>query len=72
MNSQNQLILSHLKSGKPITQDDAKNLFGCSRLAARVLDLKHNGHHISSQLIDVKNRYGKTVKVAQYSLGGEV
>ena len=46
--SQNQDILRHLKAGNSITPLDALNLFGCFRLAARIYDLRLQGHWIQS------------------------
>lgn len=46
--SQNTLILSHLESGEAITPIDALNKFGCFRLAARISDLRKQGHVIKT------------------------
>lgn len=42
-------ILAHLKTGRSITALDALNEYGCFRLAARINDLKHDGHVIESK-----------------------
>jgi hypothetical protein len=42
-------ILSHLKRGKPITPIQAARKFKCHRLAARILDLRGDGHDISTE-----------------------
>tara|TARA_Y100000310_G_scaffold29304_1_gene27805 strand:- start:1521 stop:1730 length:210 start_codon:yes stop_codon:yes gene_type:complete len=49
--SQNASILAHLRAGKSITGMDALRLFGCSRLAARILDLRQAGHPITGETI---------------------
>ena len=46
--SQSKQILEWLQSGKSITQIEATVLFRCTRLAARILDLKEDGHIIAS------------------------
>lgn len=48
---QNQ-ILAHLKAGRSITPRGALSRFGCSRLAARIYDLKQAGHPISKQMVE--------------------
>ena len=64
--TQNQQVLDALKAGQGITALDAQNQFGIMRLAARINDLKADGHKIVSQKVDVRNRYGQSVKVAKY------
>ena len=41
--TQNQIILSHLKSGKIITPMDALDICGSFRLSARIYELKDMG-----------------------------
>jgi hypothetical protein len=64
MESQNKRILNYLKRGHRMTPMDALELFGCFRLAARVYDLRQEGHNISKQIIELSNG----VNVAEYSL----
>ena len=69
-------IWQHLLSGKGITQNDATALFGCQRLAGRIYDLKRRYDMpdipaISTGKVCVTNRYGKTVRVAKYTLNPE-
>lgn len=61
MKSQNQQILKYLQSGKKITPLEALNKFGCFRLGARIYDLRHDGHPISSK--PFKTDSGKTVAI---------
>ena len=61
--TQNQQILSYLKSGKKLTPKDALKKLGCFRLSSRVFDLRRNGHAI---ITDYVTRNGKTF--AEYSL----
>lgn len=60
--SQSKQILNHL-SRSPITAIDALSQYGCFRLAARINDLRMEGHHIHTETI-IKD--GK--RYAQYHL----
>ena len=60
---QTEKILNYLSKGKGITPIEALNKFGCFRLAARIADLRKNGHLIFTDSI-TKN--GKTF--ASYKL----
>ena len=66
--SQNQKILNHLKTGAGITQEDARTLFGCWRLASRINDLRRMGHWITTTSVESTNRDGKKVQFAKYFL----
>ena len=57
-------ILGHLQCGKAITPLLALRLFGCSRLAARIGELKKEGWDIRSRMVEVES--GK--RVAEYWL----
>lgn len=62
--SQGEQILMHLRAGKHLTAFEALQRFGCLRLAARIDDLKKEGHAIESQMVELPN--GK--RVASYRL----
>ena len=62
--SQGEQILNHLRAGKHLTALEALQRFGCLRLAARIKDLKDDGHSIDSQMVELPN--GK--KVASYRM----
>ena len=47
--SQKDQILQHLIRHQQITAMDALNEYGCFRLAARVYDLKKEGHEIEEE-----------------------
>lgn len=47
--SQNEQILTYLSKGKGITPIQALNKFGCFRLAARISDLREQGHKIKTE-----------------------
>lgn len=57
MKSQNEQILQHLKRGRKITPLDALEKFGCFRLAARISDLRKDGHLINTENV---TKDGKT------------
>ena len=62
--SQNEKILNHLRSGAHITPLEAMGLFGVYRLAARIFELRNQGHNI---VTDVKaDGTGRTY--SRYSL----
>ena len=59
METQNQMILSHLKTGKSITPIEALNLYGCFRLSGRIYDLKKDGWDIDCRIMTKgKKRWG--------------
>ena len=64
--SQCDLILSHLKAGKALTPLAALDRFGVFRLAARVRDLRDQGHRIVCD--NVKLPTGK--RIGKYRLAG--
>ena len=53
MPSQCDMILQALKRGDRLTQLTALDRFGCSRLAARIGELKQAGHAIEDRTIQV-------------------
>ena len=70
--SQNEKILKFMKTHKNgITPLQAMDHFGCMRLSGRIHDLRARGYKISSELVDVKNRYGDTCRVSRYRLVGK-
>lgn len=64
METQNQAILEHLKSGRPITPLDALDLCGSFRLSARIFELREQGWPIECDRVDV----GGGRRVGHYSL----
>lgn len=70
MSTQNDVVLERLRKG-PLTHLQAADELGVLRLAARVLDLRTDGHPIISRSITVRNRHGANCRVAEYSLEGK-
>lgn len=72
--SQNDSILAHLRSGKTITQIEAYKSFGCTRLSARIYDLRQtmeeagNAESISSVSVAFTARSGKKGRYCRYYL----
>lgn len=63
--SHKQLILEHLEAHGCITAAEAISRFRCYILAARISDLKADGHNI---ITDNKDADGNTVNYAIYRL----
>jgi hypothetical protein len=61
--AQTEMVLDHLRA-KPITSLEALHLYGCFRLAARVYDLRQDGHEIHTNRVETGN--GKVI--AEYVL----
>lgn len=66
--SQNKMIAAYLNQGKRITQWEALFMFGCSRLASRIHDLREKGMNIQKETI-ILPQNGK--RVAQYYIAQE-
>lgn len=52
MKSQNKQILEHLQAGNAISSFTAIKKYGCTRLAARIRDLKDAGHEIYGKMVE--------------------
>jgi len=74
LSSQNATILEHLRSGKTVTQVEAYNAFGCTRLSARIYDLRKrlenegDNEAIDSVYISFTARSGKKGQYCRYYL----
>lgn len=69
--TQAERILDYMDEFGSITPYEAMQDLGVMRLASRIADLRKMGFVIDSTMIPVKNRYGETCHVKQYSLGKE-
>lgn len=68
--TQSDEILAHLKAGNKITASYAMNHFRCYRLAARICDLRNDGHTILTRTVKRKSkRTGRILSFAEYSYG---
>lgn len=61
-------VLRYMEERGSITQAEAASELGCWRLGARIWDLKNRGHAIRSEIVTKKNRYGRSVHFAKYSI----
>jgi Helix-turn-helix domain len=68
--SQCRKILAHLRVA-PITTLQAIYWLGCTRLSARIYDLKEAGNRIDGTRKKVKNRRGESCWVMEYRLKKE-
>jgi hypothetical protein len=51
-----------------ITTMEAFEYLGITRLSARIKDLRDSGVKISTNVIEVENRFGEKCRVAEYRL----
>ena len=61
-------VLKYLQKNSHITSIEAINLFGATRLSAIIFNLRKRGYNITSVPKTMTDRYGKTVKFAEYTL----
>ena len=71
MLNQNRMVINHLVRVGAITQADAYDLYGITRLSARIFDLRKSGYQVLSRWREKTNRYGIKVRFLQYYLPGE-
>lgn len=64
-------VLRHLKEKGHITSLEAFREYGITRLSAVIFNLRQDGYNICSDRASRKNRYGKMVTFAKYTLRGE-
>ena len=70
MPTQRQLVLQHLRQGEPITQFQALRDYGIQRLAARVHELRQDGHPVEDRTVEVRRAHGGTARVSEYYISG--
>ena len=68
LNHQCYKILKHIERSGSITSMECINDYGITRLAARIYDIKKAGFPIEAKSVEVNDRDGNKVKVAQYKL----
>lgn len=61
-------ILQYMRDFGSIDPAQAMSDLGVMRLAARISDLKEEGHNITRKMVKKKNRYGEPVSFAEYRL----
>ena len=68
MTSQLNILLKHLSDKGGITSLEAIKLYGITRLASRVCDLRQQGYEIVDCWEENLNRYGDKVRYKRYFL----
>ena len=63
--TQTQRILIYLKTGKSLTPLEALNKFGCFRLAARIADLRSQGHTIWTNYVQKDKKIFAAYKLSK-------
>ena len=61
-------VIQYLQQGNTLTSNEALILFGTSRLAVIISRARKSGIAIRKVTITDKNRNGKTIQYAQYSI----
>lgn len=61
-------LLNYFVFNGGLTTFEAFERFGCTRLAARVLELESRGFCFKKDPVNITTRYGATVKVTRYTL----
>lgn len=69
MVSQKQMVLDYIREFGSITPIDAFRDLGVTRLAAKVFELKKDGHDIEKVIETGKNHFGNRTRYARYSFG---
>ena len=68
MPTQKERVLQYMQDFGSVNPLQAMKDLGVMRLAARISDLKEEGHKITRKTVTAKNRYGNSVSFAEYSL----
>ncbi len=63
-----EIILNHLRKHKTITTLEAFELYGITRLSARIFNLRESGYKIGLVWETGTNRYGNQVRWGKYFL----
>ena len=61
----------HLQNGRTITGDEARELYGVSRLTDTIYDLRKQGYNIISERVPFTDRYGRNGYYIRYSMAAE-
>lgn len=61
-------VLKYLQTHKGITSIQAIEKFGATRLSAIIFDLRKKGYNIVTITKEGENRYGESVRFAEYRL----
>ena len=70
MDTQTLMVLRHLQSGRTITNLEATNLYGATRLGSIIFRLRSK-YKISTIMTDGVDRYGRKTRYGVYKYIGE-
>lgn len=65
-------ILDHLKKHKTLTSAEAFKLYGCTRLSAKIFDLRKDGYVIETHKKSGKTRFGTYCEYGEYELKEDI
>lgn len=66
--TQKEEVLLYLQQNGSMTRLEAMSELGILNVTARIADLRKEGYNIKANLIAVKNKFGRTVKYADWIL----
>ena len=69
--SQKDRVLQYLKQGKVLNRLNAWDELGVIETPARISELRHEGHEIQTNMKPVINRYGESVRIAEWFMQRE-
>ena len=69
--SQKDRVLQYLKQGKTLTRLNAWDELGVIETPARISELIGEGHDIQTTMTPVLNRYGESVRIAEWFIRRE-
>ena len=61
-------VLQHMREHEGITQLEATELYGATRLSSIVFNLRKRGHDIETVTMGTTDRYGHAINYAKYVL----
>jgi hypothetical protein len=64
--SQKDRVLQYLKKGNVLTRLNAWDELGVIETPARISELRNEGHPIQTSMKPIINRYGETVRIAEW------
>lgn len=69
--SQKDRVLQYLKKGNVLTRLNAWDELGVIETPARISELRSEGHPIQTSMKPIINRYGETVRIAEWYMKRE-
>ena len=66
--SQKKRVLAYMQQDGGITSAEAFQLLGCTRLSARIFELRKDGHIITERRKRITNRFGESISYSEYKL----